>query len=875
MYPLRNERLIITISMSLLILLSTGSLDYADTTPVDLDNHWAKVTLRHWMDDGFIDSDLHPDQSISKVEMIHWINRLTGNETIPISEREVPLTRQDAAGLIAALVDSDSSCDFTYLHFFSDSDLIATAQREALNHLIGKGILQGYPDQTLRPLEAITYAEVLSLLDRTFCKRLTKPGTYQFDQIIEGAVSISSPKVILQDSFFNNNLFLTGNLIDGPITLENVTVSGNTTISSRGVYPVLLDGDFSDLTISSSSNCIAPIVLSGSYERVEILIPTSLIIESESRIKELFVSPEAADSHILLHDYGEIESLEVQSPTSIIGSGSIKEALIEATLVTCEPAIISLTLGKGLNKRMNGNILTISDKPKAIHHHTTRDTRPPSVSSVAIDGVIVTEDLPIHFSTGDTHDQIVIRMSEDIHWTGDSLPGFTLADDALILDTPNTPYVEGDMIIALPAGMVEDHSKNPNPESQIHLSFVRESSPSDYSIVLTADSNTLYTNTPIDLDISLSSDGMETNRYDHARLDLTLTDCPQVAYVHLFEDERTDLLQAGYWPSLDGFSLGADENILLPTVFSTDQPGSYLLEVKLIDLDQSGEVLTSGTLTLEVEDLMGSIRENTNLSFSESLTGFDGDSIGSTLSVEYPVLIASSPSTYQVDTLISLPEGQSFPNLSSISTANRTYYIEGIETQQLYVSEITGLRMLLKDAQDYDCSIIFSDFPAGSYEITLQQIASEDNFTTMNVLSETTCHIEVIPQMSSTYRMDSDIPSHHFTLGTEEAFNLFLQTDQLGSTGYDATFYLFDSLSQPESSIYQLLTENRHDLTVMPVIGLATPFVIAPDEYTTLPLTFSGDSEGTYLFRISLMDATTFNHVITSEIFSITVDPGL
>ena len=97
----------------------------------------------------------------------------------------------------------------------------------------------------------------------------------------------------------------------------------------------------------------------------------------------------------------------------------------------------------------------------------------------------------------------------------------------------------------------------------------------------------------------------------------------------------------------------------------------------------------------------------------------------------------------------------------------------------------------------------------------------------------------------------------------------------MASTGYDSTFFIFESLSQPEDSTYHLLTEELNDLIIMPTIGLSSPFVIAPDEELTIPLTFTGNRDGTHLFRLSLMDATTFNHTINSEIFSITINPGL
>lgn len=231
------------------------------------EDSWVQPYLDKLVDWGVMRGDqegnLDPSRSITRAEYVSMINRAYGFvdgggtpfDDVPISawyaediaigyragyftgssdntaEPEALLTREQATVILGRNLVLESGTGESL--DFSDSRELSDWSRGLVKTAAGYGMIKGYPDGSFKPKNEITRGEVASLLVSAIGTPINKPGDYSLGNVY-GNVTLSSSDVTLKDTVIAGDLYLTGGVGLGNVTLENVTVLGKIIASGAG-----------------------------------------------------------------------------------------------------------------------------------------------------------------------------------------------------------------------------------------------------------------------------------------------------------------------------------------------------------------------------------------------------------------------------------------------------------------------------------------------------------------------------------------------------------------------------------------------------------------------------------------------------------------
>lgn len=197
-----------TLSVALAGALAVGCAvpAYAESSVPDYSGLWAEAYMQAFVDDGYLlgygDNVYMPDQAITRAEMMTLINRVAGLTdkadvatvaTYTDVEADAWYYDEVAIALEAGYVDGKSATsmapddtitreetmamigrmiygtDYEYtgedvLAEYTDSGTIADYAEDYVSVLIASEVVDGYPDQTLRPQGYLTRAEAVKML---------------------------------------------------------------------------------------------------------------------------------------------------------------------------------------------------------------------------------------------------------------------------------------------------------------------------------------------------------------------------------------------------------------------------------------------------------------------------------------------------------------------------------------------------------------------------------------------------------------------------------------------------------------------------------------------------------------------------------------
>lgn len=155
-------------------------------------DHWAQRALTKAVYDGLIvgsDKGLEPDRNVTKAELITMMMRAVGIEndqsmgpqwysaaaskavelgwTDYLGDIEADINRAASAGIIANAmrIDGDS---FDVKSFTDDAEISRAGYLDAVKGCVSLGIITGYPDGSFKPLNTITRAEAVVIIQRAF-----------------------------------------------------------------------------------------------------------------------------------------------------------------------------------------------------------------------------------------------------------------------------------------------------------------------------------------------------------------------------------------------------------------------------------------------------------------------------------------------------------------------------------------------------------------------------------------------------------------------------------------------------------------------------------------------------------------------------------
>lgn len=200
---------LVSLCFVLTIYLGTASLaTAAPSTPTDIQNHWAQTSIISMIEknvvNGYPDGTFKPDRSVTRAEFATLMNRAfeTYNSNAEAAFSDVKkndwyyyqvasgveagyimgypdgtfkpntsITREQAATMLARLLKLDIGTGLQ----FTDRNKISDWALESVEAVTNANIIQGYPEGDFRPLQPITRAETVVVIERALEYSLAEP----------------------------------------------------------------------------------------------------------------------------------------------------------------------------------------------------------------------------------------------------------------------------------------------------------------------------------------------------------------------------------------------------------------------------------------------------------------------------------------------------------------------------------------------------------------------------------------------------------------------------------------------------------------------------------------------------------------------------
>ena len=256
---------------------------------------------------------------------------------------------------------------------FTDSRLASSWSRGYIKAAANEGILRGDPGGKFRPLDNITRGEVATMLVRVIGTPIQDPGTYSTS--VAGNLMVSCSGVTLENMTVTGDLYITGGVGLGYVTLNNVTVYGKIIASGAGESNkgdcsiILKNCTAPEMIVDSPSNQYVTIRTVGNTDIDKVYVRTDTYLEGKSTGRHGFQYIEVdGESGTRLDLAGNIHEVVTVAPKSEInvGSGTVKkmpvdENAVDSTVTIAQGAAVEeLNLDTGAAVTGKGAIGTLN-----------------------------------------------------------------------------------------------------------------------------------------------------------------------------------------------------------------------------------------------------------------------------------------------------------------------------------------------------------------------------------------------------------------------------------------------------------------------------------------------------------------------------------
>lgn len=281
---------------------------------------------------------------------------------------------------------------------FADSRDVSDWARGTVKTAVDNYIVSGYPDNTFHPKAAISKGAMAVLVTQCIGTPVSQSGTYELGGVF-GNVTITSPNTTLRNTTISGDLYVSGGVGLGGIKLENVNVLGRIIVSGTGeseggdASVIMRNVNAREMLVDNMRNKTVTIRADGVTEIANTIVRTNAYLEDNNtdekgllnislegepgtqltlagRIKEvvnrnpnstiqvakgtvakLTVDEAATNSTVQIDRNTEVEELNLDVATNVIGEGDIGQLNINApgSVVTMLPDKIYIRPGLTAN----------------------------------------------------------------------------------------------------------------------------------------------------------------------------------------------------------------------------------------------------------------------------------------------------------------------------------------------------------------------------------------------------------------------------------------------------------------------------------------------------------------------------------------------
>lgn len=396
-----NRRLpviaILTVCLLLIFALPVFGTGFSDTQ-----GHWAEDQINKWagkgLAEGYPDGTFRPDDTITRAEFLKLANgAFNYTEEAVINYSDVldgdwfagdvkksqaagfingypdgsmkpnnPVSRQEAATIISKIGGLTADPDHAR-RAFTDYNNIADWSIGYIGAAAEAGYMVGYPDGSFGPSSSMTRAESLVALSRLQEGLQVIEEADNGDEkvwIIDGAgaygpeeetstfagdVYIRADGVVLQNIIISGDLIIAEEVGQGAVTLNSVTVEGDTYIRGGGADSIYINGgDFNNIIVQKAGGKLrivmvnetgarvivaeeaqgTEIIFEGTFDSIDVKTgDITLTFRGETTVSEINIDEGAENVVIKTSEDTVIDVLTVNTTTHVTNEGRIKEAL--------------------------------------------------------------------------------------------------------------------------------------------------------------------------------------------------------------------------------------------------------------------------------------------------------------------------------------------------------------------------------------------------------------------------------------------------------------------------------------------------------------------------------------------------------------------
>lgn len=274
---MRYKKAISGVLMSSLLLAacsvtaSAYTYTYTTTYTTELAGQWYENAMNTWISRGVITGDefgYRAESYITRGELATMIDRIMEYQTFATNtyydlsynqfytspilgavgagiitgdtegtmRPEDYISREETTVILARLLNLDDTSASSAN--FSDQYKISNYAVDSVNALYAKGYISG-DEYGFRPYDAITRAEVATMLTNMFPGYMEYAGTYNGQNVLGNCV-INESNVTLSDMTIYGSLIIAEGVAEGDVTLDDVTITGDVIIRGGGENTVAM-----------------------------------------------------------------------------------------------------------------------------------------------------------------------------------------------------------------------------------------------------------------------------------------------------------------------------------------------------------------------------------------------------------------------------------------------------------------------------------------------------------------------------------------------------------------------------------------------------------------------------------------------------------
>jgi len=312
---LRRLRKKLAIMISFVLLVISFAPSYAAKEGAE--HHWAENIYEDFLAHQLVlnDSEEMLSKAITFNALEEMLSKALGEdvsvkaEVLDVTLEENFVKRGKLAEVIVKVLHMQMPDDTTAIEFLRE-----------------KGIFKGYLDGTLKPNSYATFGEAITLLDRTFGRKVLKDSSdLNEEKYILGNVLINREDFILKDLTINGDLFIAPGIGESDFTLDGVTLQGKVYVLGGGSESIHLNNSIMASVIVNKQNDKIRINLTGNTKMNELLLTSGGNIENNSSVKDAIkkMNIRTEEGMSIVQLSGNYPELNIYSPVELSTKGKV------------------------------------------------------------------------------------------------------------------------------------------------------------------------------------------------------------------------------------------------------------------------------------------------------------------------------------------------------------------------------------------------------------------------------------------------------------------------------------------------------------------------------------------------------------------------